>query len=464
MINNINKEWLLKLKKFGFTLTCCMTCLSFTGGINNLSVSHTVKVSKNVRNSIILDNSEYDISTLAFDSEENLTLIDNAINTYSLGKLNTLKIDGSCCGDLSFFRYCDNLKTLIINNFNYLSLEDRENISKYLDLDELYVNVPIEYMLKNPTYRLDLSGLENIGNIYLNSYVYSYQYDISNLILYNVGKDCYDSGRINIFDKCMNSDLLNRIKEWDNKFNDMVIKLSLDEECNDCDKIMEVVYFVNDYLSYDDEVKEYLINNSKDKEVEELIHYYNEYLLSPLFKDNREGVCTNYAALTNVLCYKIGLESYYISGYYVDESGNDRGHAWNLVNVNDKYYIVDNTALDNSITYIVFSSMERQSDKRNSWYDSVLSLILFDVNEVVDSYYKDYYNDTDDILNGSYVVYKENDIVYFNNDKDKLVIDVKYPLRFEEEVKSFIYSSLISLGLGYSIGKDKVKKKEMNKK
>ena len=31
--------------------------------------------------------------------------------------------------------------------------------------------------------------------------------------------------------------------------------------------------------------------------------------------------------------------------------------------------------------------------KQYSWYDSVLSLILFDVNEVVDSYYKDYYND-----------------------------------------------------------------------
>lgn len=478
MIGNVNRDWFLKLKKLGLTLSYCMTCLSFAGGITNISVGKTVKVSENARTSIISDNLgfndslELDYITRVYEDEngfyiteydKNKTneLVDKNINTSSLKDVSILRIDGSCCGDLSFLEISKNIEFMVIKNFNCLTEENLDYISKLPNLNKLYISISIDYLLKNPNYKLDLSKLEHVENIYLFPCSSSYKADINNLLIYNIGAYYYNTTRSNIFDNYMDSDLLKKVETWDLKFDEMLKKIPISCDTPDEEKIMQIVYFVNDYYKYDDKVSEYLDTGVESTTVDNLVLYYNVNLIDPIFKENREGVCSNFATFTNILCYKAGLESYYISGYCKDLEGNDVGHAWNLVNVNDNYYIVDTTVLENNMDYIVFSKLERNSKKTSNWYGAVLAEILIELGGGLASYYTDPYDYTDSIVNQDNIEKVSDDVVYFNEDNSKTVIDVKYKERFKEEIKMFVISTLVSLGFAYSISKDKVKMKKM---
>ena len=452
MLGNVNRDWFLKLKKLGLTLSLSMTCFSCASGISNISIGKLAKVSENVRASIISDNLGF------YDSSDCFNHQDKNINTSSLKDIYILRIDGSCCGDLSFLEGCSNLEFMIVNNFNCLSEENLEYLSKLPKLNKLYINVDTDYLLKNPNYKLDLDMLSNVENIYLFSNDKS---DIAKFLIYNIGANYYNTSRSNIFDKYMNEYEISKVIDWDKKFDDMLNDIPIDDNTSEEDKIMQIVYFVNKYYSYDDKVSEYLDNGVESKEVNNLVLYYNAYHIDPIFGESKEGICSNFATFTNILCYKAGLESYYISGYCKDIEGNDVGHAWNLVNINDKYYLVDTTILESNMDYIVFSELERQSKKKTSWYDAVLSEILTELDGGLASYYTDPYGYTESIVYGDNIVKVTDDIIYFNQDTSKTIVDVKYEERFKDEIKTFAVSSLLFLGFGYSVSKDKTKLKKM---
>ena len=87
--------------------------------------------------------------------------------------------------------------------------------------------------------------------------------------------------------------------------------------------------------------------------------------------------------------------------------------------------------------------------------------VLYELGGGLASYYTDPYDYTDSIVNQDNIEKVSDDVVYFNEDNSKTVIDVKYKERFKEEIKMFVISTLVSLGFAYSISKDKVKMKKM---
>lgn len=475
MIKNVNKNLLLKLKKLGFVFSYCLTCFSGTSGLINISVGKSVKVSDNVRTSIINDNPGFSDSLELdsinrlykdnnfyineYDENKNYELIDKNINTSSLKYISVLKIDASCCGDLSFLEDSKNIQFMSIENFNYLSQQNLNFLSGLSNLKKLYIGISTDYLLKNPNYKLDLSKLNNIENIYLFPCSSNYETDITNLLIYDVGKEYYNTSRSNIFDKCMDNNLLKKVKSWSEQFDEMLKKIPISDDISDDEKIMQIVYFVNDYYNYDEKISEYLDTGIKSIDTDNLVSYYNNNLIDPILAENKEGICCNFTAFTNVLCYKAGLESYYISGYCKDIDGNNVGHAWNIVNINDNYYIVDTTILENNMDYIIFSQLERDSKKTNNWYDAVLDEILIELDGTMANYYIDPYSYIDSIVNQNNIKAEEKKIVYYNLDDSKIVVGFEDKERFKNEVKMFVFGFLITSALVDS--KDKVKKKNL---
>lgn len=109
-----------------------------------------------------------------------------------------------------------------------------------------------------------------------------------------------------------------------NKLNEIVseiITLDMDSE----KRIQAVCQYVLDSLEYD-----------IDKSAES-----NLYPISCCLDDGK-GVCISYARLTQELLNRAGVNSYSVF--------NDN-HAWNLVEVDSKYYYIDTTSIDQFSSY-----------------------------------------------------------------------------------------------------------------
>ena len=60
----------------------------------------------------------------------------------------------------------------------------------------------------------------------------------------------------------------------------------------------------------------------------------------------RVGVCHHFTRLSNALLYSLGYKVIYVSGYTCKnnkEFNTDSGHAWSLINIDDKWYPFDST-------------------------------------------------------------------------------------------------------------------------
>ena len=68
-------------------------------------------------------------------------------------------------------------------------------------------------------------------------------------------------------------------------------------------------------------------------------------------EDNSEcyshyGVCSNYTELESVLLNKLGIYAVTINGFTDRKDELNSYHSWNLVYLNDKWYIIDPVYLD----------------------------------------------------------------------------------------------------------------------
>lgn len=112
------------------------------------------------------------------------------------------------------------------------------------------------------------------------------------------------------------------------------------------------------------------------------------------------GVCQSYAEATRILCDAVGVPCYYISG-----QGNGGGHAWNMVQLQGEWYLVDNT-WDDPVTndgsslklYDYFVITSEQMRKDHTWeysdfpectatelnYERIVELMEADENEYTD--------------------------------------------------------------------------------
>ena len=114
----------------------------------------------------------------------------------------------------------------------------------------------------------------------------------------------------------------------------------ISDSSTDREKLDEILIYVLDYLDYDPNLEEVKSQGNKAF----IDRYYKDgQLYGALhFPPNSYGkaICGNYAALFTALANRVGLEAYYISGV---------GHAFNLVNIDGKYYYTDPTWLDGKV-------------------------------------------------------------------------------------------------------------------
>ena len=112
-------------------------------------------------------------------------------------------------------------------------------------------------------------------------------------------------------------DALNDVDELD-----AIIDEIITDDMSDEEKIQAVTYYV--------------INNYKYR-ITKVFESNDAPLSSTL--ENKGGVCASYAYLTNVLLRKAGITSYEVT----TNASVALGHAWNLVELDGKYYYLDAT-------------------------------------------------------------------------------------------------------------------------
>lgn len=175
------------------------------------------------------------------------------------------------------------------------------------NLNELKNTCPnIEYISINSSSSLkDLSFIYDLPNL-KEVYISNSAYITEDIITYLNNKNI----KHNLTDK----DIENT-KKVDNIINEIIKPNMTDKE-----KIQAVCCYVLDSLEYD-------ITKSRESNRNPL----TESL------DNGNVVCASYAYFTNVLLTKAGVTSY--------EMTNDT-HGWNMVELDDKYYYIDLTNMD----------------------------------------------------------------------------------------------------------------------
>lgn len=90
--------------------------------------------------------------------------------------------------------------------------------------------------------------------------------------------------------------------------------------------------------------------------------YYKKWFDISIFKNNSMAECTEYAALTQNLYSFLGANSYYVSGSFSTEKGQNESHAYNLVQLDaNSFFIVDtaNPTITYDMEYNIVSSRPR---------------------------------------------------------------------------------------------------------
>lgn len=424
-IKNINEKFFRRAKMIGLSLCVTATGFSSANFAFDFYVGKSVKVSESVRESINSDyeffvNDDLDMEEIEENFNNNKDVVDIKYNSSNLKNIYSLVIDGSLCGDLDILDYCKNLEAIYVKKFDSLSQDNIEKIQKLAKLKTLYMEVTFDYLLKNPDYKFDLSIFDDIENVYLIPCVEHYcARDVYNYIYFSSFKDYYNTTRPNIFEFFMYPDEIEDVIRWDKKFDEIFSEIPLSDCINEKEKIIQISKYINTNYEYDREIAECILDGNID-EAYNLAAIYNNECIDSFFSE-KTGVCCNFASFVNILCFKAGIECYFIDGSY-NNGENEVNHAWNFANIDNNYYIVDTTKFENQYGDIAYRDLDNYSSIDDSkYYDFIVRLLLSDANEEQSRKYKDL---------DSYMFYimnedkEEKNIRYYNENDGKLVFGI----------------------------------------
>ncbi|MDE6284946.1 MAG: hypothetical protein K2M17_04300 [Bacilli bacterium] len=435
--NHQNVFWDRTMKDFfqralSFSLTISLISGFIVGGYSYYkNCEHVVVVAENVRNSVYLDNSYLKYSNFSINEKEDFFITDK-----TLANINKLHIDTLETVDFSFLSHCTNLSELVIENAQELT---ELNIN---DLNQLPSHIRVElqfdtkYIRKKGQKKLDLSSL---SKEYVTVAIDSTE-ELDYYLLYSYLQSAKDE-----WYDYMTAD---RFRAIDEKLNYLLKQIDFSDITCEMDTFLRLVAFVGSYIQYDESVslKGDVVLGSQTND---LSKEYNQRRLSFILdSDENEvlGICCNYAALLSALCYKIGIESYYVRG--VDES-QDSGHAWNLVKVDGNWFFVDVTRLDTSYeieyyTYRLNALKKNTKANRKTELSNVTNrfkrAVLQDVS--VDQY--DKYKITTDIESLMTPASTLDSIVWYNQDAEGMVVNYK-----GIDIESTVIGFLLGFGVGF---------------
>ena len=310
-LNNINLTDLAKLKELSITvpadyqvgdlmwLNCCV----------NLERLNIITGSDDVLSDIYVLPNLYEL-----DLSKNFVKGE----LYNLGET----LEKKNCG---FMYRSSKLAKLKIANFNI----EKGLIETLTNLQDLYLISNFDEVLTN--YDIDYSKLTFLNNLIINK-PYSVITHMSTdeiMELRNSGVSIFmygDEGKL-----VSVSDLLIEANYMIDK---MVSEINIKDNMSDMEKVRNILYYVLDKLSYDEDVKRQLDNSQPLVNISSF--YQMGYLYGAL---NRESaICANYASLFATLCDRVNVSGIVSVSYT---------HAWNVMNIDDCVCYIDPTNLDN---------------------------------------------------------------------------------------------------------------------
>lgn len=234
--------------------------------------------------------------------------------------------------DPIYFYYC-NLDYQTLNNIRLKEAYTKDLYLKYSSIDnkciECFPESVEELNLAYCFYLNDLSLLPkqcpNIKVLYLDCLPslkdFSFLYAFENLEEVTISDSAYiTEDLINYLDSHGIKHNLSETDVQNNKITDDIINEIITPDMSDKEKIQKICSYVLENIDYD-------INISSDSNLHPL-----GFVL-----ENNKGVCTSYAYLTNILLEKANIKTYLVT---------DDDHAWNMINLDGKYYYIDNTSID----------------------------------------------------------------------------------------------------------------------
>lgn len=231
-----------------------------------------------------------------------------------------------------------NINNETFENIQLSSSKTTQISFDYSSIDNDFVNYlpsTLEYLSINKCqYITDLCNLPkrcpNIKRISLNATAslsdLSFIYELPNLKEIYLSDSAYVTKEL--LDYLRDNNISTNISEQDiinSQKIDAIISSIITPNMSDREKIQSVCLYVLNNVEYD-------INQSSES---------NRTPLTCVLEDGK-GVCASYAYLTNVLLNKAGIKSFEVT--------NDN-HGWNIIKLDDKYYYIDTTNMDDSAFY-----------------------------------------------------------------------------------------------------------------
>ena len=206
--------------------------------------------------------------------------------------------------------------------YNIEEKDDIDDISNYDNIEEIIIK---NITLDDLSFLNDHKNIEKITILNSTININSIDDDLLNRINY---QNCFIKGEFNNNYKFKESDKIvnteyNYNPKYDEEFSKMAKYIYKDGMSNN-EIIKSVTLFVLDYMQYD-----------KTGKIETSNSCYNHY-----------GICSNYTELESVLLSKLGIYAITINGYTNINDEINSYHSWNLIYLNDTWYIIDPVYLD----------------------------------------------------------------------------------------------------------------------
>lgn len=180
---------------------------------------------------------------------------------------------------------------------------------------------------------------------------------------------------------------LNKKREETYKVIKQIVADAVQDGMSDADKVKALDAALSNRLFYDWD-SYYLNSGQGDKaDVDPMdVWKHRGYAAYELLDDNRV-VCSGYAAIFKACADEAGVKSLYVTGTVPPQPGsNNNGHAWNLVNVDGTWKVVD-------VTWDDTDQGDNQSDGQYLMLDQKdpkLDGRVYDKDALLDSVVEDY--------------------------------------------------------------------------
>jgi Leucine-rich repeat (LRR) protein len=291
----------------------------------------------------------------------------------NFNKLSELRIESNMISDITPIKGATDLYVLYIGDNPIVDIKTVENFSK------------LGYFSIQNSSIVDISPLSKLKEL---EFINVTGYDIFSFAKYESVFNKLIENNPNIF--IMSNDEVNGFVEFGkSKYYDKYIGLPLSfkdfsdktifeksrkitsfiEEFDfsgttDYEKVYNIYKYLTMNVKYDWETSDIITNKKLD-----IINYDRTTYIGALL-DNK-AICSGYAEAFKLLCDYIGIECYIIIGEVENSTGRG-GHAWNIVNIDGKYYQLDSTwdGETSSWSHFLLSDTTMKVKGNRSWEQS----------------------------------------------------------------------------------------------